>query len=54
MAMPLAQLIMLKVGRDHLRGLETDGPDYAALEIIDEMADERAKASSSGQAEVVL
>ena len=40
--MPMAQLIMLKVGQDYVRGIETDGPDYAALEIIDEMTSEKS------------
>ena len=36
--MPLAHLILLQVGRNHLRGIEHEGPDYTDLEIISEMA----------------
>jgi hypothetical protein len=42
MNLPLAHLVMLRVGQDHLAGVEHDGPDWSTLEVIAEMEQEKA------------
>lgn len=40
MGMPLAQLILMQVGRAHVQGNELPGPSYLEAELIEEMQTE--------------
>lgn len=43
MNMPLAHLLMLQVGQEHLAGVESNGLDWTTLDIIAEMDAEKAE-----------
>lgn len=43
MNMPLAHLLMLQVGQEHLAGVEGSGPDWSTLDVMAEMDAEKAE-----------
>ena len=50
MNLPLAHLLMLQVGQNHLAGEESDGPDWSTLDVIAEMeAEKKTRGPEDGE-----
>jgi hypothetical protein len=46
MNMPLAHLLLLQVGQNHIAGVESNGPDWSTLDVIAEMEAEKNRSES--------